>query len=213
MRKNRNITPSLRQASRLPLRSGSFVDEVGFMHSPSLASVSVVHLVVGMIVLGVDLTQPIVGREFGPVEIVFFWARLPLLSSVGCLAKVFNLSVIRVFVVQDHRNGTFGGFRFGGDSVESSDTVVSVLLFFNGLLGVAHFRVADPRVVFVRPSFPFDEVVDDVIRLLSLSTADRAGFRVEDFFNLELLLIVDELRRRRGRYFLIREGRWNVRGQ
>ncbi len=67
--------------------------------------------------------------------------------------------------------------------------------------------------MFACPSFPFDEVVDDFVRLLASSAADRAGSRVEDFFDFELLFIIDEIGRRRGRDFLIREGRQGVRGQ
>ncbi len=67
--------------------------------------------------------------------------------------------------------------------------------------------------MFTCPSFPLDKVVDDFVRLLASPTADRAWSRVQDFFDFELLLIVDEIWRRRGRDFLIREGRRDVRGQ
>ncbi len=69
--------------------------------------------------------------------------------------------------------------------------------------GIAHFRVANPRIVFVRPSLPLDKVVYDFVGFLALSTTDHAGSRVQDFFDLELLLIVDEIGRRRGWGFLI----------
>ncbi len=61
--------------------------------------------------------------------------------------------------------------------------------------------------MFVRPSFPFDEVVNDFVGLLALSTVDRAGSRVQDFFDFELLLVIDEIGRRCRQNFLIREGR------
>ncbi len=67
--------------------------------------------------------------------------------------------------------------------------------------------------MFARPSLPFDEVVDDFVRFLASSTADRAGLRVQDFFDFELLLVIDEVGRRHGRDFLIRESQRDVRGQ
>ncbi len=67
--------------------------------------------------------------------------------------------------------------------------------------------------MFARPSFPFDEVVNDFVQFLTSSTVDRAGSRVQDFFDFEFLLVINELGRRCGRDFLIREGRQDVRGK
>ncbi len=79
-------------------------------------------------------------------------------------------------------------------------------------LGVAHFRVADPQIVFACPSFPLYEVIDDIVRLLVSSAADRAAFGVEDFFDLKFLLVINEVRRRSGRDFLVGEVRRDVWG-
>ncbi len=119
--------------------------------------------------------------------------------------------MILVFEVKNHGDA----FAFLGCwySIKSSGAVISIFIIFYGFLGVVHFRVVDPRIMFARPSFPFDEVVYDFVQFLASSSADRAGSRVQDFFDFEFLLVIDEVGRRCGRYFLIREGRRDVRGQ
>ncbi len=99
----------------------------------------------------------------------------PFLLPVLSLGEV-ETRLVLVFEVEDHCYV----FVFLGcyDSVKSSGAVVSVFVFFYSFLGIAHFRVADPQIVFARPSLPFDEVVYDFVRFLALSTMDRAGSRV-----------------------------------
>ncbi len=116
-------------------------------------------------------------------------------------------------MVKDHGDRFVGWRCYGFCSVKSSGAVVPVFVVFDCFLGIAHFRVADPRVVFAHPSFPFDEIVDDIVRFLASSAMDRVGSRVQDLLDFEFLLIVDEVRRRRRQDFLIREGRRDVRGE
>ncbi len=94
------------------------------------------------------------------------------------LDKVSAVTVVRVFMVEDHRDCLVSWCCYDFGSVKSSGTVVPVFVVFNDFLGVAHFRVADPQIVFTCPSLPFDEVVDDFVRFLASSTVDRAGSRV-----------------------------------
>ncbi len=65
----------------------------------------------------------------------------------------------------------------------------------------------------MRPSFPFDEIVNDIVRFLASSATDRAGSRVQDFFDFEFLLVIDEVGRRQRQDFLIGEGRRDVQSQ
>ncbi len=81
------------------------------------------------------------------------------------------------------------------------------------LLGHCPFPSCGPTNCVRTSILPLDEVVNDFVRLLASSSADRAGSRVQDFFDFELLLIVDEIGRRRGWDFLIREGQQDVRGK
>ncbi len=138
------------------LWSDLVVREVGLIHASCFPTVTIVHFIVEVVELGVQLTLPVFLHELYPVEIVFFWAALPLLSSVICLAKVFHLSVVRVFVVKDHGYSALdlGCFDFGG--VYVSDVARPFFIFFYCFLGVAHLVLGDPRVVLSCPSLPFD---------------------------------------------------------
>ncbi len=136
----------------------------------------------------------------------------PFLLSILSLGEI-EAGLVLIFEVEDHRDAFVFLRCYGFRSVKSSGAVVSVFVIFDSLLGIAHFRVADPRIVFVRPSLPFDEVIYDFVWLLPLSTADCVGSRVQDLFDFEFLLVIDEVGRRRRRDFLIREGRRDVRCQ
>ncbi len=159
------------------------------------------------------LIGPILFDEFEPFEAVLRRWFNPLLESVVSLDEVLAVTVVRVFVVEDHRDCFVGWRCYDFDSVKSSGAVVPVFVFFNSFLGVAHFQVADPQIVFARPSFPFDEVVNDFVGFLASSATDRAGSRVQDLFDFKLLFIVNKVGRRWRRYFLVREGQRDVRGQ
>ncbi len=134
----------------------------------------------------------------------------PFLFPVYLLGQVVT-RLILVFEVEDHCYAFVFSGCFG--SVKSSGAVVSVFIIFDHFLGIAHFRVVDPRIVFVHPSFPLDKVINDFVGFLALSTADRAGSRVQDLFDFKFLLIIDEVGRRWRQYFLIREGQRDVRGE
>ncbi len=159
------------------------------------------------------MTLPVFLHELDPVEVVLFWSALPLLSSVFCLAKVFHLAVVRILMVEDHGYSALdlGCYVFG--NVYLSDIARPSFVFFNCFLGIAHLCFGDPRIVFACPTFPFDKVIDYFVCFLSSSPTDRVGFRVEDLFDFELFFVIDQVGWRQWRDFLIREGRWNVRGQ
>ncbi len=65
----------------------------------------------------------------------------------------------------------------------------------------------------MRPSFPFDEVVDDFVGLLASSSVDRAGSRVQDFFNFVIFIVINQVEWWWRRGFLIRECRRDIWGQ
>lgn len=88
--------------------------------------------------------------------------------------------------------------------------VLLFLIFFYCFLGITHLCLVDPGVVLPGPSLLFDEVVNGLSRLLSLLPSHRSWSGVQDFFNLEFLLIVNEIRWGRRRLFLIREHRWYI---
>ncbi len=127
------------------------------------------------------------------------WWSDPLLNSVLSTGEVMAVPVLRIFVVEELDDSLVG-------YVKSSGAAGTVFVLFDRFLCIVHFRVANPGVMFASPSFPFDEIVNDFVGFLSASPADRSGFRVEYFFDLELLLVVNELGRGRGRYLLVREG-------
>ncbi len=128
------------------------------------------------------------------------------------LDKIFNISIVQVFVIKDHDDGFIGeGYNFG--HVYSSGVASPLFVFFDSFLGIAHLRVVNPRIVLMSPSLPFDEVVNDFIGLLASSSTDCAGSRVQDFFNFIVLFIIDQVGRRWQWDFLIRECWQDVRGQ
>ncbi len=54
------------------------------------------------------------------------------------LDEVFDISVVRVFMIEDHGNCLVGeGYDFG--HVYSSGVACSFFIFFDSLLGIAHF--------------------------------------------------------------------------
>ncbi len=67
--------------------------------------------------------------------------------------------------------------------------------------------------MFACPSFPFDKVVYDFVGFLASASLDSAGSRVQDFFDLEFFLVIDEVRWWWRQYFLIRKSQQGVRGQ
>ncbi len=120
------------------------------------------------------------------------------------LDVIFAVAIVRVFMVKDDGDCFIRWHCYNFSSVKSSGAVVPVFVVFDSFLGIAHFRVADPQIVFVCLSFPFDEIVNDFRTFLASATVDRTGWRVQALFDFEFLLVIGEVGRRRRRDFLVR---------
>ncbi len=65
----------------------------------------------------------------------------------------------------------------------------------------------------VHPPLPFDEVVNDFVRLLASASMNHAGSRVKDFFDFIIFIVIDQVRRWQRWGFLIRECQRDVQCQ
>ncbi len=109
------------------------------------------------------------------------------------LCQIFDIAIVRVFMFEDYGDAfvVVWSYDFG---VDSSCVAHSFFVLFNCFLCISHLLISYPRVVYPGPSFPFDEVIDGFSRLLSLFSSYGTWSGVEDFFNFEFFLIVDEVR-------------------